>query len=328
MNENKIDSNILANLSINNVLSMATQNDSFTIWSNLKIDANLIDFCQSIVNMDLEEGKKLLCSYHDTLDITVLQWLLWYVGSGVRAYAQNSHGPYSRKDWAYHKISLIKKHTTPELWKALVHTPTGFESKCSTIHFFSRHAYTVDKNQLDDINKWLDDCNGRFRYSHSLDEYGFEPGEYVNFHRKRQALFRKKAKKNVDGLVKVYHSLENNVKKRWEFGKQFLKTNKENYWEWLKEVSNNGNQMTYKVPEEMRKELYSSAVARIQSHLIHKNLFKDALTKVEQEEEKKGRGFSQMHNHLWIIKTYSLILRGTTEGKNLANFAKANGVDI
>lgn len=323
---NKIDGNILADLSIFSVLKMASSGD--TIWANLNNDYNVTAFCRNLKNEDERAAKKKLCVYHPDFQITVLQWLLWYVGSGVRAYAQTSKGPYSRKDWAYHKISLIKKYTPSHLWKALVHTPTGFEKKCSTIHFFSRHAYTVEKTQLNDINKWLDECDGRFRFSHCLDEYGYEPGDYVNFHRKRQAIFKKKGKKEVDMLVKKYHALEGNIRTRWETGRQYLNTSQTDYWEWLKEVSNNGDKITYKVPAEMRKELLEAATARIESHLIHKGLFQDELTAVENQEEKKGRGFSQMNNHLWIIKTYYLILRGTQEGKSLATLAKAKKVDI
>ena len=326
MNENKIDGNILAELSVFNVLQMASNGDN--IWSNLNNDNSVITFCLSLGHMDFAEAKKKLCGYHPDFQITVLQWLLWYVGSGVRAYAQTSKGPYSRKEWAFHKIELIKKYTPPDMWKALVHTPTGFEKKCSTIYFFSRHAYTVEKNQLNNINQWLDDCSGRFRYSHTRDEYGYEPGDYVDFHRKRQALFKKKAKKDVDVLVAKYHSLEDNVKNLWTIGRQYLNTQQTDYWEWLKEVSSNGEQITYKIPFQMRKDLLESAKARINSHVIHDQLFQDELRHIEKMEEKKGRGFSQGSNHLWIIKTYRLILRGTLEGKSLENFAKLKKVDI
>ena len=326
MIENKIDGNILADLSVFSVLQMATNNGS--IWNYLNRDCNVISFCMSLSHDEPEEAKQKLCEYHPDFQITVLQWLLWYVGSGVRAYAQTSKGPYSRKEWAYHKIELIKKYTPPDLWKALVHTPTQFEKKCSTIHFFSRHAYTVEKTHLNNINIWLDDCNGRFRYSHCLDEYGYEPGDYVNFHRKRQALFRKKVKKEVDELVKKYHSLEENIKNMWKTGRQYLNTTQTTYWEWLKEVSANGNNVKYKIPLVMRKDLLEAAIARINSHVIHDQLFKDELREIEKKEEKKGRGFSQGNNHLWIIKTYSLILSGTLEGKSLEKFAKLKKVDI
>ena len=326
MMENKIDGNILAELSIFNVLQMAANNGS--IWNHLKRDQNVITFCISLSLDDPEEAKQKLCEYHPDFQITVLQWLLWYVGSGVRAYAHTSKGPYSRKEWAFHKIKLIKENTHPDLWKALVHTPTQFEKKCSTIHFFSRHAYTVEKIHLNYINQWLDDCNGRFRYSHCLDEYGYEPGDYVNFHRKRQELFRKKVKKEVDELVKKYHSLEENIKNMWKTGRQYLNTTQTTYWEWLKEVSANGNKITYKIPLVMRKDLLEAAIARINSHVIHDQLFKDELREIEKKEEKKGRGFSQGNNHLWIIKTYCLILSGTLEGESLEKFAKLKKVDI
>lgn len=318
--------NILADLSVSNVLKMVS--DSDTIWHNLNSDKKLVEFCKNLMDEDEDTARKKLCLFHPDFKITVLQWLLWYVGSGIRAYMQTSKGFYSRKDWAFHKISLIKMHTPPHLWKELVHTQTGFEKKCSTIHFFCRHAYVVKKLQLDYINKWLDDCNGRFKYSHCLDEYGYEPGDYVNFHRKRQQIFKKKCKKEVDMLVKKYHHLEDKIKSRWETGKNYLNTNKDNYWEWLKEVSNNGEEFLYKIPEVMRKELYDAAIARINSYLIHKGLFQDELSFIEKEEEKKGRGFSQMSNHLWIIKTYYLILIGTKEGKSLAEFAKLKKIDI
>ena len=78
----------------------------------------------------------------------------------------------------------------------------------------------------------------------------------------------------------------------------------------------------------MRKDLLEAAIARINSHVIHDQLFKDELREIEKKEEKKGRGFSQGNNHLWIIKTYGLILRGTSEGKSLEKFAKLKKVDI
>ena len=151
------------------------------IWDYINSDTKLIDYLQTC-------DRNSLCSYHSHFNITVLQWLLWYIGSGIRAYTVKNN--ISRKDWAFLKIELIKSSLTKVIWKKLVHTSTGFSDKCSTIHFFTRNAYTVDNSHLAMINNWLDECNGRFKYAYVKDEYGYKPGEYVNFHRVRQEKFR------------------------------------------------------------------------------------------------------------------------------------------
>jgi len=267
-----------------------------TIWDYLNSDNKLIEYLQSC-------DRNSLCSYHSNFNITILQWLLWYIGSGIRAYTIKKKGHYSRKEWAFYKINLLKNTLTKILWKKLVHTSTGFSDKCSTIHFFTRNAYSVDNKHLDIINKWLDECNGRFKYAYIKDEYGYKPGEYVNFHRIRQEKFRNNIKSEVDYLTNIYHRFEQNIKN----------TNID-FFDFLKEISNN-------ITENIRKQLFEAGKARIDSHILHNNLFgNDELSKIEKLEETKGHGLSQMTNHLWIVNMYLIILRDTEEGKLLDEY--------
>ena len=50
-----------------------------TIWDYINSDTKLVDYLQTC-------DRNSLCSYHSHFNITVLQWLLWYIGSGIRAY--------------------------------------------------------------------------------------------------------------------------------------------------------------------------------------------------------------------------------------------------
>jgi hypothetical protein len=216
---------------------------------------------------------------------------------------------YSRKDWAFYKIEIIKRSLTKVLWKKLVHTSTGFNEKCSTIHFFTRNAYTVDNNHLAMINKWLDECNGRFKYAHLRDEYGYKPGEYVNFHRIRQDKFRNYIKPKVDNLTNIYHKLENQIKNVWE-------NNNLDFFDWLKEIATEtpdiGEDEIYIGSSKIRMKILEAAKVRIESHLLHEKLFgSDELSKIEKLEETKGHGLSQMTNHLWIVNMYMIVLRNT-----------------
>ena len=301
-------------------ISEMITNGAKGVWLRLNCDTDFINFLQ---NCD----KKELCVYHPTFNITVLQWLLWYIGSGVRAFAQQRMGAYSRKEWAFHKIELMKKNLSQSLWKALVHTPTGFEKKCTTFHFFCRNGYTIDCNHLNSINKWMDDVGGRQQYQYDVDEYGHKASEYVAFHRNRQQKFRKQIKSKVDPLVTKYHNIEKQLKADWQLGRNFLGTNAPDYWEWLKEVSSNGNNITYTLPQKFRTNVLESAKTRIDSHIFHDDVFKDRLSEIEKAEEKKGRGFSQTTNHLWIIRTYQVLLNGTPEGKLLSQYLKNKKMD-
>jgi hypothetical protein len=243
---------------------------------------------------------------------------LWYIGSGIRAYTIKKKNNLSRKEWAFLKIEIIKSTLTKVLWKKLVHTPTGFSQKCSTIHFFTRNAYTVDNSHLGMINNWLDECNGRFKYAYIKDEYGYKPGEYVNFHRIRQDKFRKYIKPKVDNLTNIYHKLENQIKSLWE-------NNNLDFFDWLKEIATDppdlGENDAYIGTSKIRIRILEAAKARIESHMLHNNLFGgDELSKIEKLEEARGHGLSQMTNHLWIVNMYMIVLRNTEEGKLLAEY--------
>ena len=281
------------------------------IWDYINSDAKLIDYLQTC-------DRHSICSYHSHFNITILQWLLWYIGSGIRAYTIKKKNNYSRKDWAFFKIEIIKNSLTKVLWKKLVHTPSGFSDKCSTIHFFTRNAYTVDNKHLAMINNWLDECNGRFKYAYVRDEYGYKPGEYVNFHRIRQEKFRNYIKPKVDNLTNIYHKLENQIKNVWEI-------NNLDFFDWLKEIATEppdiGKDVIYIESEKIRMKILDAAKARIDSHMLHNKLFgSDELSKIEKLEETRGHGLSQMTNHLWIVNMYMIILRNTAEGKSLAEY--------
>lgn len=284
-----------------------------TIWDYINSDTKLIDYLQTC-------DKSSLCTYHIHFKITVLQWLLWYIGSGIRAYTFKKNNKSSRKEWAFLKIELIKSSLSKVLWKKLVHTPTGFSEKCSTIHFFTRNAYTVDNSHLKMINSWLDECNGRFKYAYIKDEYGYKPGEYVNFHRIRQEKFRNYIKKDVDNLTNIYHKLENKIKDIWG-------DNNLDFFEWLKEIVMDPPHLrendSYISAAKIRLKILEAAKARIESHLLHDKLFgSDELSKIEKLEESRGHGLSQMTNHLWIVNMYIVILRNTEEGMSLVEYIK------
>jgi len=286
-----------------------------TIWDYINSDTKLIDYLQTCDRMSL-------CTYHNHFNITVLQWLLWYIGSGIRAYTIKKKNNLSRKDWAFLKIEIIKSSLTKVLWKKLVHTSTGFNQKCSTIHFFTRNAYTVDNTHLAMINNWLDECNGRFKYAYAKDEYGYKPGEYVNFHRIRQEKFRNYIKPRVDNLTNIYHKLENQIKSLWE-------DNNLDFFEWLKEIATDppdlGENESYIGNSKIRIKLLEAAKAPNDSHLLHDKLFgSDELSKIEKLEESRGHGLSQMTNHMWIVNMYIVVLRNTEEGKLLAEYIAKN----
>ena len=282
-----------------------------TIWDYINSDTKLIDYLQTC-------DRNSLCSYHSHFNITILQWLLWYIGSGIRAYTIKKKNNYSRKDWAFYKIEIIKSSLTKVLWKKLVHMPSGFSDKCSTIHFFTRNAYTVDNKHLAMINNWLDECNGRFKYAYVRDEYGYKPGEYVNFHRIRQEKFRNHIKTDVDNLTNIYHRLENQIKNIWI-------NNNLDFFDWLKEIATCSldidDKKIYIESDKIKGKILEAGKARIDSHILHDKLFgSDELSKIEKLEEKKGHGLSQMTNHLWIVNMYLVVLKNTAEGKSLAEY--------
>jgi len=282
-----------------------------TIWDYINSDTKLIDYLQTC-------DRNSLCSYHSHFNITILQWLLWYIGSGIRAYTIKKKNNYSRKDWAFYKIEIIKSSLTKVLWKKLVHMPSGFSNKCSTIHFFTRNAYTVDNKHLAMINNWLDECNGRFKYAYIRDEYGYKPGEYVNFHRIRQEKFRNHIKVDVDNLTNIYHKLENQIKNIWI-------NNNLDFFDWLKEIATCSpdidDKKIYIESDKIKGKILEAGKARIDSHILHDKLFgNDELSKIEKLEEKKGHGLSQMTNHLWIVNMYLIVLKNTAEGKLLAEY--------
>ena len=328
MTRNKITENININLGKIDGMNMDVfldssfllMNNATGVWLHINCDTDCRNFL-------LGCNKKELCMQHPTFNITVLQWLLWYTGSGVRAFAQHKNGGYTRKEWAFHKIGLIKKYLDSSLWRALVHTHAGFDKKCTTFHFFARNCYTIDCHQLNTINKWLDEADGRTQYQYDTDEYGLKPSEYVALHKNRQNKFRKHIKNKVDPLVDKYHNIEVNLKALWDIGKNALGTNATDYWEWLKEVAANGNNVTYKLPQSFRTGVLESARARIASHVYHDSLFNDRLSEIEKEEENKGRGLSQTTNHLWIIRTYQVLLRNTPEGLLLQQCLKSKKIE-
>lgn len=301
------------------IMLIAYENDDDnSIWSNLSNDSKFVSFVANC-------KKEKLIEYHRDFNITILQFLLWYIGSGIRSFQRKKNDIFSRKDWAFHKLKLLKNNVSSESWNELVHTPTGFDKKCSTVHFFARNGYTIEMDHLDKINNWLDEVNGRFKYTNKLDEYRYKPGDYVQMHRDRQKIFRNKVKKDVDILKKKYHTIEINLCKIWESGKKYLKTDADNFYEWLKEVSTNDEKTIYTLPEIMRKGLFEAGKARYESHKYHTKIFKnDKLSIIEKKEEEKGRGLSQNTNHLWIINTFKLLLSGTKEGHYLNIYLKSN----
>jgi len=279
-----------------------------TIWEVFKHDQIFINY------LTAQKDIQFYTSIHPSMQINLLQWFLWYIGSGVRAFNEVLHGNFSRKDWAFHKIDLMHKYLPKEIWKELVHSSTGYSDKCKTIHFFARNAYSVKPEHLDAINTWLDEVNGRFCYSHFPDDYGYLPGEYVSFHRKRQEVFRKRGKNRIDPLVKKYHDLEVKIR-------DYIDTR-------YGDIKIVGNSNTVIDDTNIRKLMVESAKVRIESHIIHENIFNDELSIIEKVEEKSNRGLSQNSNHLWMIKTYRKLIKDTPEGIILENFIKAKKVNI
>lgn len=289
------------------------ENDIVTIWSVLKNEPLLIKYCKE------NNDKEFFTVLHPDFNINVLQWLLWYVGSGVRSFVQVKYGSFSRKDWAFHKIEILYNNLSKEIWKELVHSSTGFSNKCKTIHYFTRNAYTIDIKHLEEINKMFDSVNGRFAYSHIADEYGYTPGKYVEFHRKRQEIFRKKAKTKVDNMVKKYHELESSLKNELHLSTMI------EYYDEIKERSNQGFIENNPI---IRKKIIDIIKSRIEVFLIHENLFNDELTKIEKEEEKLNRGLSQVSNHSWIINAYKNIIKGTNEEKIINNYLSIKKINL
>lgn len=263
--------------------------------------------------------KSFFTQYHPRYQINVLQWCLWYVGSSTKAFAQEKFESFSRKQWAFNRIKTMYEHLPKDIWRELVHMNTGYSNKCKTIHYFSRNGYSIEPYHLDSINKWFDEVNGRFTYTYSKDEYGYTPGDYVEFHRKRSELFRKKVKDRVDKLVKKYHYLENKLR---EF--LAIKTMKE-FYEGLKLVNNID---TFYEQDDVRKQIVDILKVRLESHIIHETLFKDELTLVEKKEELLNRGLSQCSNHLWIINAYRKIISGTIEGILIERIIEAKKITI
>lgn len=287
-----------------------------TIWDCLGDDNRLVSFCNSIPDTDF------LLAYHPVYNITVLQWLLWYIGSGTRTFnTLKNNSKYSRKDWALHKLRLIFTNIGEELWRLLVHTPTGFSNRCTTIHFFARNSYKLNIDHLDEVNGMLDKVEGRFMYKNRKDEYGYTPGQYVLFHAERRERFKKKGKSIVDKIMVEYRQLEKKFSDQWLSTLEFLDTEKNYYFDWLKEVGMKKD-VCINLPIEMRKLILKICKLRIDSHMIHDKIFQDKLSEVEKMEEKSNRNLTQNSNHLWIIKTYLSIISGTYEAKILENFIK------
>lgn len=280
------------------------------IWKVLNNDKQLIEYCQSNINIDN------FLEYHPTFRINIIQWCLWYIGSGVRSFSHVKFGEHSRKEWAFHKIDILHKYLPKNIWKELVHSSTGFSNKCKTYHYFTRNAYTVEPCHLDKINEWFDEVNGRFLYTHVKDEYGYTPVNYVEFHRKRQEIFRKKIKPKADVLVQKYHVLEENLKECEGFDSIVEYHDGIRKLSYQKYVENNLDK---------RKKIVEIIKLRIEAHLLHHNLFNDELSEIEKKEEECNRGLSQTSNHKWIIKAYISLLEGTPEEKRInlyLNFKK------
>jgi len=292
-------------------------NDLPEVWNLFKNEQEFIARCQSATDDDIDFFKTL----HPTFQVNLLQWCLWNVGSGIRAFNKVKYGSYNRKQWAYHKIQILHDYLPIQIWKELVHSSTGFSNRCKSIHYFTRNTYSIDKDHLDKINRWFDEVNGRFMYSHSVDEYGYTPGQYVEFHRKRSEIFKSRAKDKVDIIVRKYHDLEINLCEELHFN------NILDFYEALKNISNNSFD-DIKIDNTIRKKILEITKMRIESHLIHENLFNDELSKVEKKEEELKRGLSQMTNHLSIIKSYRNILEKTYEGTIIDNILKIKKITI
>ncbi len=277
------------------------QDDTYSsIWNILGANKVLIDFCL------FYPYPEFFLEYHPIFKLTVLQWLLWFVARGVKTYSVIKEGNYSKKDWAFNKISILHKFLPPDTWKILVNMPTGFNNRCKTIHFFTRNTHHVEKDYLAQIVEWLDEANGRKPYYQTPDEYGYTPAEYIYFHKKRNQLFVSKYKKIIDPIVLKYHELEEDVIKILNF------TNMFQYYEWLKIVSEQDVRIENDV---LINKAWEIAKLRIESHYLHNNVFDDELARVEKNEETQKRGLTQISNHLWMIKAYGNILKGTTKEK-------------
>jgi len=296
--------------------------DPKSIWECIGDDLKIQHYCQN------EKNSEFFTEYHETYNLTILQWLLWYIGSGTRTFNQvKKNSKYSRKDWAFHKLKLIYENLPVDIWRTLVHTPTGFSKKCYTIHFFTRNSYKLNKEHLDKVNEWLDKVDGRFHYKSRKDEYGYTPGQYIIFHSERKERFEKKGKTAVDKLMMEYHELEKEFSDEWISTLEFLDTEKDNYFDWLKEIGGK-KEICLNLPVKMRKLILKICKNRIESHLIHDKIFQDELAEVEKMEEKSNRNLTQNSNHLWIIKTYQMIIAGSFEAEMLDNFIKLKKVEL
>ena len=283
------------------------------IWKFLNNDKQLIEYCQS--NKEIVRFLEL----HPNFNINILQYCLWYIGSGVRSFSHVRYGDYSRKEWAFHKIEIMHKYLPKNIWKELVHSSTGFSDKCKTYHYFTRNAYTVEPQHLDKINQWFDEVNGRFLYTHFKDDYGYTPVEYIEFHRKRQEIFRKKIKSKVDVIVKKYHDLENELKTVEGFESIIA------YHNGIRELSYQG----YKEDSsQKRKKIFEIVKLRLEAHQLHDNYFEDELSKIEKLEEQANRGLSQMSNHAWIIKAYISLLKDSVEEDRLKLYLNFKKISI
>lgn len=290
------------------------QDDTYnSIWNILGANKVLIDFCifYPYPNFFLE--------YHPVFNLTVLQWLLWFVARGVKTYSIIKEGNYSKKDWAFNKISILHKFLPPDIWKALVNMPAGFNNKCKTIHFFTRNTHHIDKEYLSKIIEWLDEANGRKPFYQTPDEYGYTPAEYIYFHKKRNQLFVSKYKKIVDPLVNKYHELEGEIMLMLNFSNMFQ------YYEWLKLVS---EQDILIQNDDLINKAWEIARLRIESHYLHNNVFDDELANVEKKEENLKRGLTLISNHLWMIKAYKCILKGTIKEKLFNNLLESKNLEL
>lgn len=286
------------------------------IWECLRNDYMIVHACKTV------EDSAFFTHYHDTFNITVVQWLLWYIGSGARTFRYKKYGDHNRKDWAMFKLRLIHDNLPADLWKTLVKTPTGFSPKCTTIHFFTRNSAFIEKEEhLKSINNWLDEAGARITYA--KDEYGYTPTNYLYFREQRKQKFLA-CKDQIDGFVNEYHKLENELDNMLKK----LKCNHDYFFDWLKEIGET-NEIGLEVTPELRSLILKICKARVNSHALHENIFgKDQLSRVEKLEEESNRSISQQNNHLWIIRTYRLIIAGSLQEKYLNEHMKFKKVSF
>lgn len=286
------------------------------VWNIICDDELLTHYCLNPPN------EQFFTAYHPKYKINVLQWCLWYIGSSTNAFnsfPSARFGNMNRKDWAFDRIRILHENLSRKIWRDLVHMNTEYSNKCKTVHYFFRNCHIIDKIHLDYINKWLDEVDGRMTYTYSADEYGHTPKEYINFHKERSRIFKKKWKERIDNLVKKYHFYENNLRLSLD-----IPTMKD-FYEGLKEVNN-----TDDIYEDIgtRIQIVEILKIRIEAYIIHENLFNDRLKEIEKKEESLNRGLTQMSNHLWMINAYRKLIKGTTEGNIIENFIKNKKLSI